>query len=273
MDRGSTHDPHTRIPPPDRTALRRADAVVNSRFADRRAIVTGAARGIGRSIATRLAAEGADVVVLDRDEVGGARTAAAIGGRFLPVDLGDAEATRRAMRQAIAALGGLDILVNNAGVLRFASLREMRVEDWDDLFAVNTRAMLVTTQEATEAMIAGGAGGRIVNVASMAGKTGGAGQGHYAASKAAVIALTRVTALEYGEHGITANALCPGYVLTEMGADTRTAEDVAQWSSYSPLGRLGEPEDVAGVACFLASDDGAYLTGQAVNVTGGMIMH
>jgi len=102
---------------------------------------------------------------------------------------------------------------------------------------------------------------------------GGAGEGHYAASKAAVVALTRVAALEWGTHGITVNALCPGYVLTDMGAATRTDDDIATWRSYSPLGRLGEAADVAGVALFLASPDADYLTGQAINVAGGMDMH
>ncbi|MBR20860.1 MAG: hypothetical protein CMF57_00180 [Leifsonia sp.] len=116
-------------------------------------------------------------------------------------------------------------------------------------------------------------GGVVINLASMAAKTGGAGEAHYAASKAAVVALTRATALELGGHGIRANALCPGYVLTDMGADTRTEDDVVRWSARSPLGRLGSPGDVAGVALFLASDAASYLTGQAFNVTGGMIMH
>jgi NAD(P)-dependent dehydrogenase (short-subunit alcohol dehydrogenase family) len=191
----------------------------------------------------------------------------------VPVDLCDPEATRVGVGDAIDGLGGIDILVNNAGILRFSPLLEIPVEDWDLVFAVNTRPMLVTTQVAARRMIDDGAAGTIINLASMAGKAGGAGQAHYAASKAAVIALTRVTALELGCHGITANCLCPGYVLTEMGAGTRTSDDIELWSSYSPLGRLGEPADVSAVAAFLASPDAAYLTGQALNVTGGMVMH
>lgn len=238
----------------------------------RRAIVTGGARGIGAAIAARLASAGAEVAVLDVLEAQGRAHASCIGGSFHRVDLSDEDDTRQHLGEAIEALGGVDILVNNAGILRFAPLLEIEVADWDTTFAINARAMLVTTQVAGHAMIAGG-GGRIINLASMAGKSGGAGQAHYAASKAAVIALTRVTALELGCHGITANALCPGYVLTEMGEETRTAADVAEWSSYSPLGRLGVADDVAGVALFLATSDADYLTGQAINVTGGMIMH
>jgi 3-oxoacyl-[acyl-carrier protein] reductase len=133
--------------------------------------------------------------------------------------------------------------------------------------------MLVTMQAVAPVMIAAGRGGRILNLASMAAKSGGAHEGAYAASKAAVVALSRAAALEWGEHDITVNAICPGYVLTEMGAATRTDEDVAAWKARSPLGRLADPQDVAGVACFLASADGAYLTGQAIDVSGGMITH
>lgn len=244
-----------------------------ARLEGRRAIITGGARGIGGSIAAALAAEGARVCILDRLVTPGTEHAAALGGHFLAVDLADVEATRAATQRAIEALGGVDILVNSAGVFRLEALLEISVESWDSMQAVNTRAALVTMQCAAAAMIAGGEGGRIVNIASMAAKSSGAMEGHYAASKAALLALTRSAALEWGEYGITANAICPGYILTEMGAATRTDEDVARWSARSPLGRLGEPEDVAAVALFLASAEACYLTGQAINVTGGMITH
>jgi 3-oxoacyl-[acyl-carrier protein] reductase len=133
--------------------------------------------------------------------------------------------------------------------------------------------MLTTMQVSVRWMLDNGIRGKIINLASMAAKKGGAGEGAYPASKAAVVALTRQAALEWGCHGITANALCPGYILTEMGAPTRTPQDIETWSAYSPLGRLGEPSDVSGVALFLAGPDSDYLTGQAINVTGGMIMH
>jgi 3-oxoacyl-[acyl-carrier protein] reductase len=133
--------------------------------------------------------------------------------------------------------------------------------------------MLLTTQVVARSMIAQGHGGTIVNMASMGGKVGSPNQAHYAASKAAVISLTRVSAMELGCHGITVNCICPGYVLTEMGADTRTPEKVAEWSSKSPLGRLAQPCDVANMALFLASSEASYCTGQALNVTGGMVMH
>jgi 3-oxoacyl-[acyl-carrier protein] reductase len=243
------------------------------RLDGKRIVVTGGARGIGAEIARRCAAEGAEISVLDRLAEQGSALAQELGCHFVPVDLTDQANTTDALGQAIETLDGIDVLVNNAGILRFSALLDISVEEWDTTFAINTTAMLVTTQIAARSMIAAGTGGKIINLASMAGKTGGAGQAHYAASKAAVIALTRVTALELGASGITANCICPGYVLTDMGAATRTEEDVAEWSSYSPLGRLGHPADVAGVAAFLASADADYMTGQAVNVTGGMVMH
>ena len=170
-------------------------------------------------------------------------------------------------------MDGVDILVNSAGILRFTPLLELTVQDWNETFSINTRAMLTTMQVSVRWMLEHDIRGKIINLASMAAKKGGAGEGAYPASKSAVVALTRQAALEWGCHGITANALCPGYILTEMGAATRTAKDIETWSSYSPLGRLGEASDVAGVALFLATPDSDYLTGQAINVTGGMVMH
>ena len=245
----------------------------SQRLSGKRIVVTGGARGIGGEITTRFAAEGAHVAVLDRLADRGAALAESIGGCFHEVDLLDPLATAATTQAAIDELGGVDVLVNSAGILRFTPLIDLTVQDWNETFSINTRAMLTTMQVCVRAMILAGAGGKIVNVASMAAKKGGAGEGAYPASKAAVVALTRQAALEWGFHGITVNSLCPGYILTEMGADTRTAQDIATWASYSPLGRLGEAADVAAVALFLASPDSDYLTGQAINVTGGMVMH
>jgi 3-oxoacyl-[acyl-carrier protein] reductase len=236
-------------------------------------VVVGGARGIGAEIAARFAAEGAAVAVLDRLADVGARHADRIGARFHQVELADAGVAEAVTTAAVDALGGVDVLVNSAGILRLGPLLEVTAGAWDEVFAVNARPVLVTMQVAARRMIAAGRGGRIVNIASMAAKQGGAGEGTYAASKAAVVALTRAAALEWGGHGITVNALCPGYVPTEMGAERRTEEDVRRWSALSPLGRLGTTADVAGVAAFLASADGSYLTGQALNVAGGMVMH
>ncbi len=212
------------------------------------------------------------MVLLDQNIDECRSTAATIGATAIAVDLADPASARSATEAALAQLGGIDILVNNAGILRMAPLLDITVEDWDLTFDVNVRAMLLTTQIAARSMIAGG-GGCIVNMASMGGKIGSPNQAHYAASKAAVIGLTRVTAMELGPLGIRANCICPGYVLTEMGAATRTPEMVQKWSSMSPLGRCADPCEVADMAVFLASDEARYCTGQAMNVSGGMVMH
>ena len=242
------------------------------RLAGRRCVVTGAARGIGAEIARTYARAGASVGVLDvAPDV--KAVAAELDGPVELADLADVTATGEALRRLVHALGGIDVLVNNAGILRITPLLDITVEEWDLVLDVNARSVLVTTQLAARAMITAGRGGRIINMASMAAKRAAAEQAHYAASKAAVISLTQAAAIELGPHRINVNAICPGYVLTEMGAATRTAEMVAAWSATSPLGRCAEPADVAGVALFLASDDAAYCTGQAINVTGGMMMH
>ncbi len=249
--------------------------VARPRFEGRRVVVTGAARGIGAEIARRIAADGGRIAILDQLTDEASAVAAPFDGIVVGCDLADAASTTAATEQAIEALGGVDVLVNNAGVFRITPFLDISADEWDWIFTVNVRSMLLTTQVAARSMIAAGhgQGGKIVNLASMGGKVGAAGQAHYAASKAAVISLTQVSAAELGVHGINVNAICPGYVLTEMGADTRTPEQVAEWSAKSPLGRLADPGDVAKMAMFLASSDADYCTGQAINVTGGMIFH
>ena len=238
----------------------------------RRVVVTGGARGIGAGVARRFAADGAQVVVADVLVTPGAALAAEIGGQFVELDLLAPDAAEL-LQHCVDLLGGIDVLVTSAGVLHLGTLLETDRALWDRVFAINTTGTFLAMQVAARSMIAAGTGGSIVAIASMAAKKGGGGEGAYAASKHAVVGLTRAGAQEWGQHGVRVNAVCPGYVLTEMGADTRTPDDVALWSSYSPLGRLGQPEDVAGVVAFLASPDGSYLTGQALNVTGGMVMH
>jgi 3-oxoacyl-[acyl-carrier protein] reductase len=256
----------------------RRDAPAHGRLAERRVLITGAARGIGAAIAETFAAEGARLALLDRDGDQCRQTAERLGALAFEVDLADPASATTVTQAAIDALGGIDVLVNNAGILHMAPLLDITVADWDRTFDVNVRAMLLTTQVAAKAMIAAAEGGTesagaIVNMASMGGKLGSPNQAHYAASKAAVISLTRVSAIELGAHGIRVNCICPGYVLTEMGAATRTPEMVAKWSAMSPLGRCAEPSEVADMALFLASDQARYCTGQAMNVSGGMVMH
>lgn len=241
-------------------------------LAGQRALITGAAQGIGAVIAKRFIEAGATCVLLDRSpEV--ADTAEELGTDYVIADLADAESARMGCRTALDRLGGIDVLVNNAGVFDIVPVLDLDINTWNETMDVNVRAMLLTTQMAVPFMIEQGTGGRIINLASMAAKEPEANQAAYAASKAAVVALTSSCAKEFGEYQITVNCLCPGYVLTEMGADTRTAEMIDEWSSQSPLGRCAEPEDVADVALFYASHLAGYVTGQALNVTGGMVMH
>jgi NAD(P)-dependent dehydrogenase (short-subunit alcohol dehydrogenase family) len=248
-----------------------ARSVPVRRLDGRRAIVTGAGRGIGAEIARTFAREGARVAVVDRARA--EAVAAEIEGLAFEADLADATSTRDVIETAVGSLGGIDLLVNNAGIFEIVPLLEITPDDWDATFAVNTRAMLIATQVAAARMIKDATGGSIVNMASMGGKLGAPGQAHYAASKAAVISLTQVAAQELGPHHIRVNAICPGYVLTEMGAATRTQDQIESWCAKSPLGRLAQPSDVANMALFLASSESDYCTGQAFNVTGGMIMH
>ena len=233
----------------------------------RRCLATGAARGIGRYVTERLVAEGMRATILDVDpDV--QRVARELGAQSIVVDLCDDDA----VRDALAVSMGDDpfwLLVNNAGVFTKTPLLDMSLNEWDHLHQVNVRAMVVTMQAITPSMRVVG-GGRVVNMASMAAKRGTPGEAAYAASKAGVVALSRIAAMELGSYGITVNSICPGYVLTEMGAATRSANEVAAWAALSPLGRLGTPADLAAVVAFLASDDGSYITGQALNVTGGM---
>lgn len=234
----------------------------------RRCLVTGAARGIGRRVAQRLVGEGMRATLLDVDPAVES-VARELGASSLVVDLRDAEAVRRSLLDSSDG-DSFWLLVNNAGVFAKTPLLEMDLDEWDELQQVNVRSMVVTMQSLAPAMAASGAGGRIVNMASMAAKRGTPGEAAYAASKAAVVALSRVAAMELGPHGITVNSICPGYVLTDMGSDTRSSEQIEAWTAMSPLGRLGKPADVAAVIAFLASYDGGYITGQAINVTGGM---
>ncbi|HEY8476241.1 MAG TPA: SDR family NAD(P)-dependent oxidoreductase [Chloroflexota bacterium] len=253
---------------------------------DKAAIVTGAARGIGRATAIRLARDGAHVVVTDLDEAGVGEVAAAIramGRRS--VALG-ADVTRREDRERIVAatlaeFGRIDILVNNAGIFRMAPLLETTEEDWDATMNVNARAVFFLTQAVARQMVQQG-GGRIINVASAAAKlSNNPYGGPYNCSKAAVVALTKTFGLNLAKHGVRVNAVCPGIVETDMWKKLDefiarqeglpVGEPIRRRLESIPVGRLETPDDVAGVIAFLAGPDSDYMTGQAINVTGGLV--
>ncbi|MFT3801910.1 MAG: 3-oxoacyl-ACP reductase family protein [Burkholderiaceae bacterium] len=243
----------------------------------RHAIVTGASRGIGRAIALGLANRGYNLALTDIAAQQGAllETVAEVeklGRQCLPVlaDVSQIDDCRRTVSEAVAGLGHIDVLVNNAGILRLANIDETTPEHWDQTFAVNVRGVFLMTQ-AVVVHMKERRYGRIVNIASLAARTGGPGQSHYAASKSAVVGFTRVSSMEFGGDGITVNAVCPGIILTEMGRNNlQSPERVAYFEKITDLHRLGQPEDVVGPVAFFASDDSAFVTGQALNVDGGI---
>jgi len=243
----------------------------------RHAIVTGASRGIGRAIALGLAQRGYDLALTDiaTQESVLQETVADVqklGRKCIQIhaDVSKLEDCQRTVKEAVAGLGHVDALVNNAGILRLATIDETTPEHWDQTFAVNVRGVFQMTQ-AMVVHMKERKYGRIVNIASLAARTGGPGQSHYAASKSAVVGFTRVSSMEFGGFGITVNAVCPGIILTEMGRNNlRDPERVAYFEKVTDLHRLGQPEDVVGPVAFFASDDSAFVTGQALNVDGGI---
>jgi len=233
-----------------------------------RAFVTGAARGIGAAIARRLAADGAHVVVADLDKVAAEVLAAEIGGTALHLDVTDL----LAVEQAVTRTGPFEILVNNAGVDQHAFFTKTTVDDWRRLLAVNLESVFATTHAALPTMQAAGYG-RIVNIASEAGRMGSRGGAVYAAAKGGVIAFTRSIARENGGKGITANVVAPGPIDTPLlrQAVAQGGERLLGAMTQATLaGRLGTPEEVAAAVAFLASREAGYITGETLGVSGGM---
>jgi len=239
-------------------------------------VVTGASRGIGRAIAVQFARAGAIVILNSRGDEGAAReTAAAVeaaGGTATLVqgDVAVRDEAERVIEAAIQGYGRLDVLVNNAGITRDGLLMRMSDDDWNTVLATNLTGAFHTTRAALRPMVRKRQG-RIINVTSIVGLTGNAGQGNYAAAKAGLIGFTKSVAREVASRNITVNAVAPGYIVTEMTA--QLPDDAkAKIAGQIPLGRLGLPEDVAGVVAFLASPAAAYITGSVLTVDGGMTM-
>ncbi len=240
------------------------------------ALVTGGSRGIGAATALRLAAKGYDVAITFRSQRLAAEAVAAeverLGRRavVLQVDLADPARTREVVREAAERLGGLHALVNNAGYVQRIPWEEISLEDWERMLAVTLTAAFVTAQVAVPYMIEAGFG-RIVNVSSLRALTGSAHGAHYAAAKAGLLGLTKSLAAALAPHGITVNAVCPGFTATDMNREAleKRGKEIA---AQIPLGRAAEPEEVAAVIAFLCSDEASYITGETISVNGGIRM-
>ena len=240
------------------------------------ALVTGGSRGIGRAIALRLATQGADVAFTYRGNATAASEAVAaieaLGRRGLAIQ-GDARAPETAdavVKTALEAFSKIDILVNNAGVTRDDLIMRMTEEAWREVIETNLSGAFWMTKAVTRPMLKA-RGGRIINITSVSGQAGQMGQANYSSAKAGLIGLTKATARELASRGITANAVAPGFVLTELTQDLPDALK-AEITARTPLGRFGTPEEIANAVAFLASDEAAYITGQVLAVDGGLVM-
>lgn len=242
----------------------------------KKVLVTGASRGIGRAIALEFAKLGADVAVNYAGSEAKAQEVVAdikaLGRDAIAIqcDVSDSESVSEMVKETIAHFGRVDVLVNNAGITRDNLLMRMKESEWDDVININLKGVFLCTKAVTRQMMKQRSG-RIINIASIVGVSGNAGQANYVAAKAGVIGLTKTTAKELATRGITVNAIAPGFISTEMTAEL--TEDIQQLMLQQiPLARFGEPKDIAAVAAFLASDASQYMTGQTLHVDGGMVM-
>lgn len=240
------------------------------------AVVTGASRGIGRAIALKLADEGAKVVVNYSGSQAKAEEVVGIiqenGGEAIAVQasVSKTEEVTALMDAAVKTFGSLDILVNNAGITRDNLLMRMKEDEWDDVLDTNLKGVFLCTKAVTRQMMKQRAG-RIINISSIVGVAGNAGQANYVAAKAGVIGLTKTTAKELASRNILVNAIAPGFIETEM--TEQLPEDIKEGMlTQIPLAKLGQPEDIAKAVAFLASEDANYMTGQTLHIDGGMVM-
>ncbi|HKJ68778.1 MAG TPA: 3-oxoacyl-[acyl-carrier-protein] reductase [bacterium] len=240
-------------------------------------IVTGGSRGIGYAIARAFAEHGASVVISSRTEEILTKAAAQIQSEIsgadvtpIPGDISQADDAQHLIDATLEHHDTIDVLVNNAGITRDNILLRLKEKDWDDVLNTNLKGTFLCTKSVSRQMLKQRAG-RIINISSVVGITGNAGQTNYGASKAGILGLTKSTAQELASRGITVNAIAPGYIETEM-TENLTATQKEQLAARIPLGYIGQPDDVAGVAVFLASPAARYITGQVFRVDGGMVM-
>ena len=242
---------------------------------DKVAIVTGASRGIGEAIAKQLSSCGAKIILIARNSdqlVAVKETIISKGGiaESMAGDVSNLNSISEIVTNTIDKWGRIDILVNNAGIARDNIIMRMKEDDWDSVMNINLKGCFNGIKSVARPMIKNKAG-RIINITSVIGQIGNAGQSNYAASKAGIMGLTKSMAKELGSRNITVNAVAPGYITTDMTNELND-EIKEQLKSSIPLGRLGTPDDVANLVCFLASDEAGYITGQTFNVDGGMVM-
>ncbi len=238
------------------------------------ALVTGAASGIGRAIAQAYASEGAAVLLCDVDEAGLEETEKLINavggrGRSHAYDIKDTDAAEGAVQAAVSHFGALDILVNNAGIGVQKPFLHTTMEDWDEIMSINLRGAFALSQAAAKRLVFQGTGGRIISLSSIAGQRGIPGRAAYAASKAGLISLTQVMAIELAPYGVTCNAIAPGPTDTPIKQKMHTRATREAYTNAIPLRRYGTAADVAGAALFLASKEASYITGHTLNVDGG----
>ena len=245
------------------------------RLAGKVAIVTGAARGIGQAIALRFGQEGARVTIADVREAEGQNTVRLIeaaGGQacFVRTDVSDSAQVQGMVRAVLDRWGTIDILINDAGICPFEDFLEMPEALWDHVLDVNLKGYFLASQAVARVMVERGIRGRIIAVSSISAEFGGSSQAHYCASKAGINLLVKSMAISLGPHGITVNAVLPGTVETEINREALADPAVRDyWSKRAPLGRLGQPEDIAGPVLFFATDDSAWCTGALLVVDGG----
>ena len=242
---------------------------------DKVAIVTGASRGIGEAIAKQLSSCGAKIILIARNSdqlVAVKETIISNGGiaESMAGDVSNLNSISEIVTNTIDKWGRIDILVNNAGIARDNIIMRMKEDDWDSVMNINLKGCFNGIKSVARPMIKNKAG-RIINITSVIGQIGNAGQSNYAASKAGIMGLTKSMAKELGSRNITVNAVAPGYITTDMTNELND-EVKEQLKSSIPLGRIGTPDDVANLVCFLASDEAGYITGQTFNVDGGMVM-